>query len=98
MGGDIDVRTDMADKRTSCLIRIPSIPAAGDLTGKTSAELGVRYDDGYIAYLNGTEIARKNFNGTPDGNSNASTQHSDGAAISFETVDVSAYLGLIQEG
>ena len=33
----------------------------------------MQYDDGYIAYLNGTEIARKNFTGTPDGDSSAST-------------------------
>jgi hypothetical protein len=88
----------MNDLRTSCLVRVPFTPAAADLTGKTGMSLGVRYDDGYVAYLNGTEIARKNFTGTPDGNSSALSNHNDNVAITFEAVDVSAHIGLLQAG
>lgn len=35
----------------------------------------VDYDDGFVAYLNGTEIARSNMTGTPAYNSTASAQH-----------------------
>lgn len=93
----IDVKNQMSGSRTSCLIRIPFTPAAGSLNGKTSATLRMKYDDGYIAYLNGVEIDRKNFSGTPDGDSNASTQHNDGQAVVYQSVDVSGHLGLIQE-
>ena len=93
----IDVQAQMSGQRTSCLIRIPFTPAAGSLDGKTAATLRMKYDDGYIAYLNGVEIDRKNFTGTPDGNSNATTQHNDGQAVVYQSVDVSSHLSLIQE-
>lgn len=36
-----------------------------------SLKLMMKYEDGFVAYLNGTEIARANFNGTPTHNSTA---------------------------
>lgn len=94
----LDVGPQMSGLRTSCLIRIPFTPAVGSLTGKTSATLRIQYDDGYVAYLNGVEIDRKNFTGSPDGDSAASAQHADGEAIVYQSVDVSSFLNLIQEG
>lgn len=84
--------------RTSCLIRVPFTLAAGTLAGKASAVLGVRYDDGYVAYLNGTEVARRQFTGAPDGNSNATANHDDSSAVVFEPVDITSFMGLIVEG
>ncbi|MFA9390849.1 MAG: lamin tail domain-containing protein [Prolixibacteraceae bacterium] len=40
-----------------------------------SSKLHVDYDDGFVAYLNGIEIARSNFNGTPQWNSFANGNH-----------------------
>ena len=94
---DIDVESAMWDKQTTCLIRIPFAIAAGALADKSGAEIRVRYDDAYVAYLNGTEIARKNFTGSPDGNSTGSS-HADGSAVVLEAVDISAYFGLLNEG
>ncbi len=94
----IDVRAAMLSLRTSCLIRVPFTPSAGELTGKNGAELRVRYDDGFVAYLNGTEIARRNFNGTPDGNSTASASNPDTAAIVLESIDISQHIGLLTAG
>ena len=94
---DINVETDMADKETTCLIRIPFTIAAGALTDKTGAEIRVRYDDAYVAYLNGTEIARRNFTGIPNGVSTG-TNHADGAAVVLESVDISAHFALLNEG
>ena len=42
-----------------------------------SMTLRMRYEDGYIAYLNGTEIVKKNFNGTPTWNSMADANRPD---------------------
>lgn len=95
---DINVISQMSNLETSCLIRIPFTPAVASLTGKTSATLRMKYDDGYIAYLNGVEIDRQNFTGTPDGNSTASVQHDDGQAVVYQSIDISSHLGLIQEG
>jgi hypothetical protein len=38
-------------------------------------DLNINYDDGFIAYLNGTEIARANAPGTPAWNSSATQSH-----------------------
>ena len=44
--------------------------------------LRMRYDDGFVAYLNGSEVARANVTGSVRHNSTASS-HSDSAAVNF---------------
>jgi hypothetical protein len=46
-----------------------------DTSALVSAVLHVDYDDGFVAYLNGIEIARRNVDGTPTWNSYASGDH-----------------------
>ncbi|NIP22729.1 MAG: hypothetical protein GWN67_02130, partial [Phycisphaerae bacterium] len=58
--------------------------------------LKMRYDDGYIAYLNGTEIVRKNFNGTPTWNSMADANRPQAQSSEFENVNLNEYLDLIR--
>jgi hypothetical protein len=74
-----------------------SDPAALDLL-----ELGMRYDDGFIAYLNGQEIARANAPGSVGRpvawNASASGSHSDAAAAGFEIFDVTAAKEFLKEG
>ena len=74
-----------------------SDPAALDLL-----ELWMRYDDGFIAYLNGQEIARANAPGSVGRpaawNASASGSHSDAAASGFETFDVTAAKQLLRQG
>ncbi|MGI9240486.1 MAG: chitobiase/beta-hexosaminidase C-terminal domain-containing protein [Verrucomicrobiales bacterium] len=94
---DIDVESSMWDKQSTCLIRIPFDIAAGALAEKSGASIRVRYDDAYVAYLNGTEIARRNFNGSPAWDSVGSS-HSDGAAVILESVDISAHFDLLNDG
>jgi hypothetical protein len=60
--------------------------------------LNIRYDDGFIAYLNGTEVARRNVGRTFTWNSTASVEHPDSEAIQFESIDISASLNLLQPG
>jgi hypothetical protein len=93
----LDVSDKMLRRNATCYIRIPfSIndnPDNFDLL-----TLKVRYDDGFIAYLNGIEVARRNFTGTPTWNSRADAEHPDSEAINFENVDLSAYLSLLRTG
>ncbi|MFI5172376.1 MAG: lamin tail domain-containing protein [Chitinophagales bacterium] len=46
-----------------------------DKTKLISAIVSMDYDDGFIAYLNGVEIARMNLTGTPNYNTFATTTH-----------------------
>lgn len=53
-----------------------------DPSGYSNLALRLRYDDGFVAYLNGVEVARDNITGTVGFNSTASS-HSDSLAINF---------------
>jgi len=53
--------------------------------------LGVRYDDGFIAYLNGQLVAQENAPTDPLWNSNATSGHPDTAASRFIDYDVSQF-------
>ncbi len=94
----LDVEAQMYGQNTSCYIRIPFTLSAGELVDINFMTLKMRYDDGFIAYLNGAEVARRNFSGTPSWNSNASNQNDDSAAVSFENIDISDFIGDLQQG
>ncbi|TWT33695.1 CotH protein [Posidoniimonas corsicana] len=64
----------------------------------TGLTLGLRYDDGFLAYLNGELVASDNVPGNPNWNSNAQGGHSDSDAILFEPFDLSNHVGLLVEG
>ena len=85
----------MYNRQATCYIRIPFT-----LTNTTFSNLllKVRYDDGFIAYLNGTEVARRNFTGDPQWNSVGSTDNPDAAAVVQTTIDISTYVNLLVPG
>lgn len=60
--------------------------------------LGMRYDDGFVAYLNGTEIARRNSPADVAWNTKATKSHIDTQAVEFESIDASNFLGLLRPG
>ncbi len=93
----IDLGDQMYGSRTSCYIRIPFI-VSGDPGTFNFMVLNMRYDDGFIAWLNGVEIQRALFTGTPTWNSTADGNHDDSAAMAFEEFDVSAGAGLLKQG
>ena len=51
----------------------------------------MRYDDGFMGYLNGVEVARRNFTGDPQWNSLGSGDDPDAAAVVQTITDISAY-------
>jgi hypothetical protein len=94
----LDLQEQMYAQNTTCYIRIPFQVGAEALTGLTELTLNIRYDDGFVAYLNGVEVARRNFNGSPAWNSRASASHSDSQAAHFEPVDISSFVNLLVQG
>jgi hypothetical protein len=94
----IDVQAPMYNKNTSCYIRIPFAVAAADVGQLPFLTLSIRYDDGFVAYINGTEVARKNCVGAPAWNSRASTSNSDTSAVDLEVFDISAYANKLVAG
>ncbi len=76
-----DVGAAMYGINCSVLIRIPFT-----LAEMPSGELALRmkYDDGFVAYLNGREVARANAPAELRWNSEASNPHPDADAVVFE--------------
>ncbi|MHC4331441.1 MAG: lamin tail domain-containing protein, partial [Planctomycetota bacterium] len=94
----IDLEAQMYNRNTSCYIRIPFTIEAVELARLTELTLKIKYDDGFIAYLNGAEVAKRNFSGTPVWNSNASASHSDSASVVFEDIDITQFIGNLKPG
>jgi len=93
----LDVGPQMYNAQASCYIRVP-FSFNGNVLDLEKVTLNVRYDDGFVAYLNGVEIARRNFTGSPTWNSTAGNQHNDTDAVSFESIDVTGFRGVLQRG
>ena len=60
--------------------------------------LKMKYDDGFIAYLNGVKIEEANALAGPVWNSGATGSHSDSEAVQFVNFDVSAFAGNLVVG
>ena len=87
---DAELRTDtqeaMLERNASLYARLPFVLA--DAASITNCTLRIRYDDGFAAWLNGTEIARRNAPPTLDWDSAATTARPDGAVLVFEEIPV----------
>ena len=85
------IKTDVNDMmagRTSIYVRIPfqiDDPAAFD-----SLILRMKYDDGFVAYLNGNSIPPRKFSGEPHWDSSASGGRSDSECIVYEDIPLPA--------
>ncbi len=85
----LDVEAQMYDRQPGCYIRIP-FRVNEDLQSYDFVTLRVRYDDGFVAYINGVEVHRELVSGTPRWNSFASGNHEAGGLQSF---DISTHIG-----
>lgn len=94
----LDVEDQMYGVNSSCYIRIP-FDVDPDWVGTFSElELSLRYDDGFVVYLNGTQMGAANFVGTPQWDSETYVNH-ESLADEFDLVlDLSEYVDLLVEG
>lgn len=71
-------------------VRLPFTMSQAQIDAVSNLRLRVRYDDAYIAYLNGREVARKTVNAAhvPAWNSTSGTSRPDSAAITLEDMNV----------
>ncbi len=92
----LDVEAAMYNINTTCYIRIPFTVDGASLAGYNALTLRIRYDDGFAAYLNGTEVRRANAPSTLSWNAAASGGHE--ASESWDSYDITAHLGALQVG
>lgn len=92
-----NLQSQMYQQRAGAYLRVPfdleSLPTIDTL------KLQMRYDDAFVAYLNGVEIARSNVaEGTPAWNSTAASNRADASATTFQDFDVSGFIDELVEG
>jgi len=83
----INLADRMYARQTTCYIRIP-FTLDRDPATIEGLQLRIRYDDGFVAWLNGVEVARRNFAGEPAWDSAANAQNSDADAVNFEDISL----------
>lgn len=94
---DTDVTDAMLDENPSAYIRAAF--QADDLEELDTMTLWVKYDDGFVAYLNGHPVARRNAPaGTPGWNAAATAENPDHDAVLFEAINLSAHLDRLEPG
>ncbi len=93
----LDVGPWMYGQQASCYLRIP-FGFTGNIKDVQRLTLRVRYDDGLVAYLNGIEVARRNFAGEVAWNSYADSQNSDSSAANFESINIPNVQAVLRRG
>ena len=93
---DTDMEAAMAGVNSTAYVRIPFQVQGSALP--SSLALKMKYDDGFVAYINGTKVASRNAPTTPAWNSTATAEHLDSAAVVYEVIDISAYISSLHLG
>lgn len=68
------------------------------LVGIDTLKLRMKYDDGFVAYINGVEVAEANNPEVTAWNSIATTNHDDAAALQYVDFDVSSAIRQLHVG
>jgi hypothetical protein len=83
-----DVQAQMFNVNTTALVRVPfSVASANDFD---TLRLQMKYDDGFVAYINGVEVARRLAPATLAWNSAATAGHPDDQALVYESISIPA--------
>jgi len=93
-----DVGSAMFGHNNSCLIRIPFTVTAEDLANFNFMTLQMRYDDGFVAFINGQKVASIYEPSPLEWDSSTASGGSHEAGINFNDFEVSGYLDALQEG
>jgi len=93
----LDLKAQMYRVQSSCFLRIPFL-FPRDVRNVVNLTLKVRYDDGFVAYLNGVEIARRNFTGVPAWNSAADAQNPEEIAVTLQSFAIANPKNLLRPG
>ena len=84
-----NVTEQLAEPSQGAFVRMPFNP--GDVAQLDGLRLSANYDDGFVAYLNGTEVLRVNAPDMTTWESKASGSRTDLQAIIAETYDLSEF-------
>lgn len=91
-----DVSAAMKDHSASLYWRAPfTVP---DPAAVASLRLKVRYDDGFVAWVNGQPAASRNAPANPAGNSASTASRSAAEALAVEEISIPVTAGMLRQG
>ncbi len=91
-----DIGARMEGVGTSAYLRIPFW--VSDVSAFDTLQLKMQYDDGFVAYLNGNQVAVRNAPASPAWNDTASAPRPDALGSVFEQIDMHSALAFLQTG
>ncbi|MFT5413408.1 MAG: hypothetical protein ACI9NC_006162, partial [Verrucomicrobiales bacterium] len=91
-----DIEGQSYDQNETTYLRIPFLLPLGFEV--TELSLRCKYDDAFVAYLNGVEVARREFVGNPTWNSGASGARTEALTTVFETIPIDASIQSLEAG
>jgi hypothetical protein len=97
---NLDIESQMASKNGSCYIRIPfTISSQAELDSLEGLTLKMRYDDSFVAFINGNEVARDS-NAPPNlaWDSIAEGSHDDEDAIEYAPYTIARGTNFLKVG
>ncbi|MDZ4778889.1 MAG: lamin tail domain-containing protein, partial [Planctomycetia bacterium] len=86
---ETDIQAAMHNVRAGAYLRMPF--NASSVSSVQALNLRMKYDDGFVAYLNGVKVAERNAPASPTFSSNATVSRADQQAVVFETIDISNF-------
>ena len=93
---DTDVSAVMLNRSPDLYVRMPF--ATPDLPTADGLTLHVQYDDGFVGYLNGHEIVRRNAPAVTAAGSAALTDRPEQAALVAEAINLADFADLLNSG
>ena len=94
----IDTETAMLGLNGSAFVRIAFQTNGLSFGGLNQLSLGVQYDDGFVAYLNGVEVQAVNAPAARAWDSVATAGNPDSSAVNFQSFDISPHLNRLRPG
>ncbi|MGI8604463.1 MAG: hypothetical protein ACR2OZ_15935 [Verrucomicrobiales bacterium] len=93
----LDVESAMYNRNGTIYVRIPF--DVEDPTALTSLSLLIKYDDAFVAFINGYEVARSQYvPATLTWNSRATSTRDEAQAVVFQTINISQHRSRIVAG
>lgn len=93
-----DLQSEMLSAASSCLVRIPFTADSEEILYADKMTLKIRCDDGFVAFLNGTEIARLNAPQILAHDSTATASRTPSQALQVIEIDVTDFLDKLADG
>ena len=96
ISSSLNFSSQMYNKTESLYLRYAfDVDDSGAVAG---LKLRMKYDDGFVAYLNGKRVASANAPAATRWNSGATTTHDDSLALQFESFDITAHRDQLRAG